>query len=229
LAVADVVGKGRSRYFRKRLLAWFAEHSRDFPWRMTSDPYRLLMAEVLLQRTQAPQVRDHYAAVLSRFPQPQALAAAPVGVVAETIRPLGLAKRAPLLKRLGEDLSSRFQGNVPADADELASLPGVGRYIAGATACFAFELPTAVVDVNAIRVFSRFFGVTSRRSRPREDAGIWAFAQTLVPPRRAVDYNRALIDFASLVCRPRNPVCTQCPLQRRCLFRANTKKARKED
>jgi|FLYL01.1.fsa_nt_gi A/G-specific adenine glycosylase len=210
------VSQRRRTYFRKKLLEWHSSSGRSFPWRARGNPFEVLLAEVLLQRTQAPQVAQYYETIVTRFPNPEALRAASVDTIAETIRPLGLAKRAPLLKRLGEDLSERFSGEVPRDVEQLASLPGVGPYIAHATACFAFNLPTAVVDANIIRVFKRFFGIRSSRARAREDKGIWGFAQDLVPPRKARAYNMALIDFALSVCRPRSPLCSNCPMLHCC-------------
>ncbi len=206
------------RYFRTRILSWYAANGRSFPWRSTAEPYPILLAEILLQRTQAPQVRHNYDRILSLFPTPEALASAPVDGIRDALHPLGLGKRAILLKRLGEELVARFNGQVRQDLDKLTSLPGVGRYAASATACFAFGRPVAIVDANVIRVFERFFNVSSQGKRPRDDLGLWEFAERLVPRRRAKTYNRALIDFASTVCKPRTPECITCPIRRRCAY-----------
>lgn len=203
-------------YFRRTLLRWYGSHGRRFPWRETDDSYTILLAEVLLQRTQAPQVQDNYRQIVTAFPTPQALAAAPLETVQDTLRPLGLAKRAVTLRRMGQELVTRFDGRVPTTVLDLIALPGVGRYIATATACFATGVRLAVLDANVVRVFSRFFGVTSDRKRPRDDSALWRLAESLLPRTRAADYNRALIDFAGLVCKPRTPLCPECALRRRC-------------
>lgn len=215
-ARVESIPPGERAYFRRRLLQWYDRHGRTFPWRETRDPYLILLAEVLLQRTQAPQVAANYERIVAAFPTPEALAAAPLTAVQDALRPLGLAKRAKTLQRMGVELVARFGGRTPTDPAELGTLPGVGRYIAAATACFAGHKPIAVVDANVVRVYTRFFGVESTRSRPREDPALWELAALLVPRRRAVDFNRALIDFSALVCKPRTPLCAVCPVRQRC-------------
>jgi len=212
VAVAPVQGA----YFRKKLLRWHLDNARHFPWRETDDAYQILLAEVLLQRTQAPQVAERYKGILVAFPTVHALASAPLETIQDVLRPLGLAKRAITLKKMGEELVNRYDSRVPASVSKLMGLPGVGRYIATAAAVFAASAPYAVVDANVIRVLERFFGITSRKRRARDDAALWRTAELLVPRRRSAKYNRALIDFAAVVCRPRNPLCPECPLHERC-------------
>jgi len=161
LAPADI------KPFRRPLLRWYDRHARRFSWRETHDPYQILLAEVLLQRTQAPQVEANYAGVLAALPTPEALGRAQLAQVREALKPLGLAKRAPTLWEMGSHLSDRFAGRVPLAVADLMSLPGVGRYIASATACFAGGVRIPVVDTNVIRIMSRYFGIESERSRPR--------------------------------------------------------------
>jgi len=211
-----VIARDEGAYFRRTLLRWYRFSARHFPWRETDDPYLILLSEVLLQRTQAPQVKDNYKTIAAALPTPSALAKAPLAAIEEALGPLGLAKRAVTLKRMGEELVARHEGGVPSGVSDLMSLPGVGRYIAAATAVFAAGSRVAVVDANVIRVLSRFFGVSSDKKRPRDDPMVWRLAQSLLPRSRAADYNWALIDFAALVCRARAPLCAECPLRRRC-------------
>ncbi len=211
-----VIARDEGAYFRRRLLRWYGFNARQFPWRETDDPYLILLSEVLLQRTQAPQVKDNYQAIAAALPTPSALATAPLTAIGEVLRPLGLAKRAVTLKRMAEELVARHEGGVPSGVTDLMSLPGVGRYIAAATAAFATGSRLAVVDANVIRVLARFFGVSSAKKRPRDDPTVWRLAELLLPRSRAADYNRALIDFAALVCRARGPLCAECPLRRKC-------------
>jgi A/G-specific adenine glycosylase len=161
-------------------------------------------------------VKDVYERFTAAFPTPADLAAASPASLQEILRPLGLAKRVSTLKRMGERLVSAWRGAVPLEVAELMKLPGVGRYTAAATVCFAADARSAVVDANVIRVFARFFGVTSQKARPRDDVLMWRLAESLLPHSRATEYNRALIDFAALVCRPRIPLCSVCPLSREC-------------
>jgi A/G-specific adenine glycosylase len=211
-----LVSAHQSTYFRRTLLRWYSRHARRFSWRETRDPYQILLAEVLLQRTQAVQVEDHYRHVVAAFPTPRALAAASLEDVREVLRPLGLAKRAATLKRMAEELVTRFGGEVPTGVPVLMTLSGVGRYIASAAACFATGARVATLDANVVRVFSRFFGITSEKQRPRDDPALWALADSLLPRKGVVNYNRALIDFAALVCKPRVPLCPTCPLRAKC-------------
>ena len=203
-------------YFRRRLLAWSQKSRRSFPWRKTDDPFAILLSEVLLQRTQASQVSDHFDRILGALPNAEALAGTPTRRIHALLRPLGLSKRAVTLKAMGREIVERFDGRVPVTADELMTLPGVGPYIAAATACFAGGQREAVVDTNVVRVLARYFGVTSQRARPRDDMKIWETAELLLPRRRYSDYNQALLDFAALICRPRTPLCEECPLRRSC-------------
>jgi len=211
LAAAD------KAHFRRTLLRWYARNGRRFAWRETHDSYEILLAEVLLQRTQAPQVGANYGRVLAAFPTPEALGRAQLSQVREALKPFGLAKRAPTLWEMGSHLSDRFAGGVPLAVADLMSLPGVGRYIASATACFAGGVRTPVVDTNVIRIMSRYFGIESERRRPRDDPWLWRLAESLLPRQRFIDFNRALIDFAAIQCKARKPDCPSCPLLRRCL------------
>ncbi len=207
-------------FFRRRLITWYSRHQRAFPWRRTRDPYRILVAEVLLQKTQAKQVAPVYKGFLRRFGSPQRLAGAPTRKVRASIWSLGLPARAPQLRVLAKMLLERFQGRVPDSEKELLSLKGVGPYTASAVLCFGFGRREAVVDANVIRLLSRYFGVESKHPRPRMDQGLWRVAGMIVPRRNFREYNWAIFDFAAEVCRPRNPHCGECPLRTRCRWYA---------
>lgn len=214
----NIVLSNQATVFRKRLQKSFRSHHRQFDWRETDDPYAILLSEVLLQRTQASQVASHFNRILCQFPTPVALAAAPEDKAYEALRPLGLAKRARTLVAMAQVLVADFDGRVPQDPDLLVNLPGVGRYIASATLCFAFGRRIPIVDTNVIRIFSRYFGIVSNERRPKDDPRLWRIAETLLPRRSIREYNWALIDFAALVCTVRNPSCRTCPMKRECRF-----------
>lgn len=214
--IHNIAFSRQASLFRRRLQRWFKKHHRQFDWRKTKDPYTILLSEVLLQRTQAPQVACHFNRILQRFPTPAALYKYPHDEVLKVLRPLGLAKRAGTLIAMAEVLSERFNGEIPADPDLLVNLPGVGRYIASATACFAFGRRIPLVDTNVVRILLRYFGVAFTRKRPHQDPQLWKLAELMLPKRNAEDYNRALIDFAALVCTARRPICQGCPMQKEC-------------
>jgi A/G-specific adenine glycosylase len=207
----------QARYFRQQLLEWGKQHRREFPWRQTTDPYAILIAEMMLRRTQARQVAPVYRAFLSRFPGVQALAAAPPEEVEGMLRPLGLAWRVSAFQRLARQLAERYDGRVPCDRQALLSLPGVGNYVADAVRCLAFGKPVVLVDSNTVRVAGRYFGFPVSPESRRRKAVQQAVARLvdLSVPRES---NLALLDFAALVCRARLPLHDRCPVAGRCAF-----------
>lgn len=211
----------QARLFRGRLQRWFKKHQRQFDWRKTRDPYTILLSEVLLQRTQAAQVASNFNRIVQQFPTTNALYRGPYDEVSKALRPLGLAKRAGTLVAMAKVLTEKFHSDIPSDPNQLMSLPGVGRYIASATACFAFGHRIPVVDTNVVRILLRYFGVTFDRKRPHQDPKLWQLAELMLPKRNIENYNRALIDFAALVCTARKPSCRDCPMKKECSFILN--------
>src|SRR4051794_41141608 len=137
------------------ILTWFAENGRDLPWRHTRDPYRVLVAEIMLQQIQVSRAVPFYLAFLERFPTVQSLADAPIAEVIRIWGNLGRYRRIAFLHRAAQEIAERFGGIVPSTIEELRSLPGVGPYTAGAVACFAFEQDVGFVDTNVRRVVGR--------------------------------------------------------------------------
>jgi len=202
--------------FAAEILRWWSgRRRRDFPWRRTSDPYRVLVAEILLQRTKAEQVVPIYEEFLRRYPSLYELARAELEEIEETVRPLGLAKRARLLKSLAEVLVTRFRGEVPRSAEALLELPGVGYYTANAVLCFAYGEDVPLVDWNVARVVKRIWNIPMKRA-PHTDKKLMEFAARLVPQGKGREFNLALLDFSAEICRPRNPECRSCPVSQMC-------------
>jgi len=189
---------------------------RAFPWRETSDPYRIIVAELLLQQTFARKVVPIYEEFLRRYPSATELARAHASKIRSLILPLGLQYRAKTLKALGRILVEENAGKVPDDLRSLLKLPGVGAYTANAVLCFAYGKRRPVVDTNVVRVLQRFFG-SKKPLRPGEtDRMIWEFAERVLPQRDARRYNIAILDFAALVCTHYKPQCSTCPLRKHC-------------
>lgn len=221
--------------FRRRLLRWFERHGRDLPWRRTRDPYRVLVSEFMLQQTQVSRVTEYYPRFLERFESIEALARAKRSAVREAWEGLGYYARARNLHRLAKQVAGTGR-RVPDDPAELVKLPGVGRYTAGAVACFAYEKPVAAVDTNVARVIRRAFlgeqGAMSSTQRSKSDGrraprrtaprsvlkDVWQIAANLVPKdgRRAWTFNQAVMELGATVCVARKPKCTQCPVVRDC-------------
>lgn len=203
--------------FRVRLFRWYLDAGRDFPWRHAEEPFHLLLAELMLRRTQAIQVVPVYKRIVARLPTPAALAAAPEDAVADLLRPLGLAWRVPAFRQLAVILVEDHDGRVPADRTALLALPGVGEYVASAVRAVAFGLHDPVYDTNTVRVAGRYFGfpthAESRRRRPVQRSVNRLFEPD--DPRRST---LALLDFAALVCRAARPRCGSCPMLTDCSY-----------
>lgn len=203
---------------RAALIAWGKKHYRSFPWRETQEPYRVLIAELMLHRTQARQVVPVYEKFVERYPDVVSLAQVSKEDLRQTLYSLGLRWRIDLIHDLAADLMMRFGGRVPERKEDLLSLPGVSQYIAGAVRCFVWNKPEALVDTNIVRVVGRVFGLevkdSSRRNRQyRELIG------GLVDPVEPRAYNFSLLDLAEAVCTKRQPpACTQCPIVQWCKY-----------
>ncbi len=205
--------------FQDRLLAWYRKGRRRFAWRSPStSAYAILLSELMLRKTGTATVAQEYEPFVERYPSPEYLAAAAASDIALSIRRLGIADRGRLLKSLGEQLVTEYAGEVPRTMSQLMALPGVGRYTASAVLCFAYQQAVAILDTNAIRVLDRVFSIRSAMTRPHLDGTLWSAATELVPPSRPVAYNRALLDFAAVVCTHRHPRCGVCPISTICDF-----------
>ncbi len=208
------------RSFASRLLRWYATHRRDLPWRRDAhDPYRVWISEALLQQTQVTTVIPYYERFLARFPDVHALAAAPLDDVLKAWEGAGYYARARNLHRAAQEIVTRFGGAMPDTVDALLTLPGVGRYTAGAIASIAFNRDAPVLDGNVIRVLSRYFKIQGDVKSPTTQRALWALATQLVPHGKAGRFNQALMDLGATVCTPRRPACASCPLQRGCAAR----------
>ncbi len=192
------------------LLTWYGAVARDLPWRRTRDPYAILVSEVMLQQTQAARVVPYFEAWMERFPDPAALAAAPVEAVLRAWSGLGYNRRALALRRAAAIVAA---DGWPDGAEGLRGLPGVGPYTAAAVASFAWDEPVAVVDTNVRRVLERWDG------REHKPAALAARAQELLVRDRAATFNQATMELGATVCRPRVPDCPACPVAEGCASR----------
>ncbi|MEO0852977.1 MAG: helix-hairpin-helix domain-containing protein [Cyanobacteria bacterium J06648_11] len=203
----------RVTWFQQTLLDWSCDHFREFPWRETRDPYRIFLAETLLQKTNAAKVLPIYLQAIARFPTLEALAEAPLDELADLLQPLGLQFRAERLWQAARLLAGDRE--IFSDEVRLLQLPGVGPYTARAVLANAFELPRAVLDANVARIMERFWGVRGGRVKSR-DPLLWATAEYVAPKTGTSRWNLTMIDFGAIVCRARQPRCQDCPLRSRC-------------
>lgn len=194
--------------FAAQLIRWQRRHGRrGLPWQGTRDPYRIWLSEVMLQQTQVAAVIPYYGRFLAQYPTVERLAAATQDEVLQLWSGLGYYARGRNLHRAAQAIADR--GSFPGTAQELETLPGVGRSTAAAIAVFAYGERAAILDANARRVLARCFGVTG---------DLWAQAERLLPKREIETYTQALMDLGATVCT-RNPQCAGCPVRGTCVAR----------
>ncbi|MGH7935603.1 MAG: A/G-specific adenine glycosylase [Chthoniobacterales bacterium] len=199
--------------FERSLHVWFRHRGRQLPWRETKDPYAILVSEFMLQQTQVATVLPYYERWLARFPDFATLARAKESEVLHAWQGLGYYARARNLHAAAKAVQQNFHGTLPADAAVIAALPGMGRYTAGAIASFAFDQPEPIVEANIARVLARLTNWQSPIDTAAGQAHLWKTAAALVPPSGARLHNSALMELGALVCLPRRPLCSQCPVR----------------
>jgi A/G-specific adenine glycosylase len=209
--------------FRSALLHWYDRNRRDLPWRGTRDPYRVWLAEIMLQQTRVAAVEERYQQFLERFPSLEKLAAARLASVLAEWSGLGYYRRARNLHAAARFVARELAGKLPGSAEQLCRLPGVGRYTAAAVASIAFDQPVAVVDGNVERVLARLC------AWPRiSGARLWALAQELLASARPGDFNQAVMELGATVCVPGEPKCRECPVRSFCRTRGQLKPAKRK-
>lgn len=205
---------------RAKILRWYGRNGRDLPWRRTRDPYRILVSEIMLQQTQVDRVIPKFHAFIKRFPSARSLARAPLGDVLREWSGLGYNARARRLWLCARELTASDAVRLGREPDRMRGLPGIGRYTAGAIACFAFDATVPVVDTNVRRVLSRAIaGVDDVGER-----AAWEIAQRALPRRSAARWHHALMDIGALFCKA-SPRCASCPVRDACRYRAAGKNA----
>ncbi len=204
-----------NRYFVRRLLSWGRSNLRDFPWRHETEPFRLLVTEVLVQRSRGGTVAKVYVELFRRWPDARSLAEASSEEIEDVIRPLGLVRRAVTLKRMAQQVVEF--GGVPTSLDMMLKLSGVGRYAASATAAAAFGQRHPTVDATSARVYRRYFGLRGPKDSYVDDE-LWDLVDEVSPKRPQKLWNWAVLDLAAKVCLPKNPRCSDCPLRGGCMF-----------
>ena len=200
---------GRSARLIER---WFSRHQRPLPWRETYDPYHVWVSEVMLQQTRMEVVLPYFARFIARFPDVASLAKATDDEVTTAWSGLGYYRRAKMLRAGAAAVMERFSGVIPRTVDKLLTIPGIGRYTAGAIASIAFEQRAPIVDGNVARVLSRLCA---------HDGDAWPLAEAMVAASRSPRaLNQGLMELGALICKPRNPTCLVCPVHDACIARA---------
>lgn len=207
--------KREIKLFRKCLLLWFKKNKRKYPWRKTSDHFRVLIAEMMLQRTRADQVLNVYNNFFSEFNSPEEVAHTDLKKLKKILYPIGLKWRVKNFKDVSISLIKNFNGKVPDKREDLLVLPGVGQYVAGTVLSIAFNKPEWIIDSNIVRVFKRYFGITTTKEG-RRDKHVVELAKGYITAKEPRKTNLAILDFSALICSPKTPKCTLCPLFKTC-------------
>ena len=196
-----------------RLVEWHQLHQAGWPFRRTTDPYRILVSEIMLRQTTSRQVTSVYNEFFAKYPGVEQLARANLGQLRKLLQPLGLRKRAETLVLLAGVIVRKHGGRVPGDIESLMNLPGVGRYTASCVLSFGFGIPTPMVDVNVARVLQRLHGVSVG-----QDSSVLQEIYRKILDQNSVSVHYALIDLAHKTCTLKSPQCPKCPLRKDCTF-----------
>ena len=206
--------------FADRVLKWYLENKRRLPWRDHPDPYAVWVSEIMLQQTRVETVIPYFERWMMRFPSVGHLAEASEQEVLSIWEGLGYYSRARNLHKAARLVVEKYQGKLPGEVAALRTLPGIGRYTAGAIASMAFGADVPTLDANIRRIFARAFLVTVPADTPAGEELLWSLAGDYLPKGRAGDYNQALMDLGATICLPHNPTCLICPLRDVCIAQA---------
>ncbi|GAB4365058.1 MAG: A/G-specific adenine glycosylase [Calditrichia bacterium] len=202
--------------FRQNLLNWYKKHRRPFPWRKSDDPYEIWVSEVMLQQTQAATALTYFPTFIARFPTLRRLASADQQEVLKAWEKMGYYARARNLHRAAQIILNEHSGKIPTNYSEFKKLPGVGEYIAAAVMSIAFNQSWPVVDGNVKRVLARLLRITEPVNGASSKKVWQNFAGQLLHPEKPGDFNQAMMELGSLICKPKNPDCVQCPVKAFC-------------
>lgn len=205
------------KYIRRKLFLWHKENYRDFPWRHTKDPYKIMIAEFMLHRTRADQVVQVYQDFIKKYPDIDSLAGADPIEVSKVTEKLGLHWRGRHFTNAAIFIKDKFKGRIPDSRDKLLSVPGIGEYIAGAILTVVFNKKEWVVDSNIARFLNRFYGL-KLRGEIRRKRQLIEISRRLYQTTRLKQLTFALLDFAALVCKPIKPVCNSCIVKIKCNY-----------
>ncbi len=204
------------KIFAQVLLSWFDQKKRNLPWRNTKNPYAIWISEVMLQQTQVATVIPYFERFLVRFPDVLSLAVADEQEVLKLWQGLGYYRRARHLHQAAKLIASNFNGIFPTSLDNLASLPGLGRYTINAVLSQAFDYKLPILEANTKRVLARLFASKLDVDSSLGNKFLWDAAEEILPEKDVGAFNQGMMELGSLVCVPVNPHCQVCPLETFC-------------
>ena len=222
----------------RKLLRWYAGHGRDLPFRKTKDPYKIWICEIIFQQTRIQQGIEHYNRFVERFPDAATLAEADEDEVLLYWKGLGYYSRAINIHKAAQQIKNEYGGTFPSGYEDILQLKGVGKYTAAAISSICFQGDFPAVDGNFYRVLSRVFADDYDISKPSAFAYFSLLAKRIMPEGEAGNFNQAMMDLGSEICRPKNPLCSECPVSEDCLafqagrvseYPVKSKKVKNED
>ncbi|MGC8692313.1 MAG: DNA glycosylase [Thermoplasmata archaeon] len=202
------------------LLGWGKKNIRNYPWRNTYDPYKIIVAEIMLDRTGADQVKKVYTEFICKFPDFKSIVMSGQDKIKSELSSLGLVRRSSMLYLLALEVVDKYGGVLPANRNELMQLPGIGNYIASAVLCMVYNLPEPVLDTNTVRVIGRIFGIKITDSS-RKSKKFQKIIRKLMECKEPRNFFLSIIDFAALVCTAKDPECFTCPVNDICCFKGS--------
>ncbi len=200
----------------QKLIRWYQKNKRPLPWRTSRDPYKIWVSEVMLQQTQVQTVIPYYKKFIRRFPTIRHLARASETHVLKLWEGLGYYARARNLRKGAQFIVKNFRGQVPSHYSELLTLPGIGSYMAGAIASIAFDQPVPILEGNVKRIAARILGISQPIDLPKTLKKLYDAVAKWLPEKDAGDLNQALMELGQVICTPRNPNCSLCPIKDDC-------------
>ena len=207
----------KNQFFTSGLLKWHKNHNkRLMPWKGEKDPYKIWLSEIILQQTRVDQGLAYYNRFVNVFPNIHVLAKAPEKKVLKLWEGLGYYSRCRNLILTAKHISKIFQGKFPDDFESISQLPGIGPYTASAICSFAYNQPYAVLDGNVFRVISRVFGITTPIDSTAGRKFFARLANELLSKEEPALYNQAIMDLGATICKPKLPLCNQCPFSSHC-------------
>lgn len=203
--------------FSNKILSWYFQEKRELPWRNSSDPYRVWISEIILQQTRIDQGTSYYNRLIGRFPTVHSLAESTEDEVLKLWQGLGYYSRARNLFAGAQQIVNIYHGRFPSQSKELKKIKGIGDYTAAAIASISFNEPVAAIDGNVYRVLSRIFGIDTPIDTTAGKKLFAELAQNIMDKKNPGDYNQAVMEFGALHCKPKQPLCNQCPFSNQCI------------
>jgi len=214
---SEVLSSAWKQRLRRRVLSWYRRHRRDLPWREGRNPYRVWVSEVMLQQTQVATVVPYFQRFVAAFPDVHALAAAQQQEVLRLWEGLGYYRRARQLHEAARQVVEQYDGRLPQGSEQLRSLPGIGKYTAGAILSIALDRREPILEANTVRLLSRLAGVDAPPTAKATTDRLWQIAEQLLPRKNVGDFNQGLMELGARLCAPREPACERCPLSELCV------------